>query len=275
MDGNVCVQSLVDVKDVTLRNFARPVQAVALSPDYRNDRTYLSGGLAGQFILTVGAPYGRSSSTTVGTAAAAAGWLGSVGLGSNTGKDTVLHSGEGTITAIKWSLSGKYVAVINEHGVWIWRTGLHLDKAEVDDGWKRIGHVDRPQNEEWDTMAAVWKGRLEWIDESAADADENEGAAGSANASTATDKLKHHQRKNEQKSERLIVGWGGIVWLVRVNPSAVGVGKHVGERSAANAEVIQKYTPPRTPSGFLLIFGIGFAWIALCRASRYIPGICY
>src|SRR5689334_13085349 len=32
MDGNVCVQSLLDPKDVQLRNFARPVQAVALSP---------------------------------------------------------------------------------------------------------------------------------------------------------------------------------------------------------------------------------------------------
>lgn len=240
MDGNVCVQSLADVKDVTLRNFARPVQAVALSPDYKNDKTYLSGGLAGQFILTVGAPHGRSNSTTVGTAAAAAGWLGSVGLGSNTGKDTVLHSGEGAITAIKWSLSGKYAAVVNEHGVWIWRTGLHLDKAEADEGWKRIGHVDRPQTEEWDTMAAVWKGRLEWIDEGVAEPDENEGPAGSAAISAAADRLKQQQLKMTQKSERLIIGWGGIVWLVRVNPVTVGVGKNVGERSAANAEVIQK-----------------------------------
>ena len=51
IDGHVCVSSLVDPKDVTLRNFARPVQAVALSPDYKNDRSYLSGGLAGELIL--------------------------------------------------------------------------------------------------------------------------------------------------------------------------------------------------------------------------------
>lgn len=233
MDGNVCVQSLLDVKDVSLRNYARPVQAVALSPDYKNDRTYLSGGLAGQLILTVGAPYGRSTATTVGTAAAAAGWLGSVGLGTNTGKDTVLHSGEGTINAIKWSLSGKYVASINEHGVWIWRTGLHLDKSEAEDGWKRIGHVDRPQTEEWDTMATVWKGRLEWIDEGAADPDD-------ADRETETNQPKVHQPKGSQKAERLLIGWGGIVWLVRVNPSDVGIGRNVGERSAANAEVLQK-----------------------------------
>lgn len=239
MDGNVCVQSLVDVKDVTLRNFARPVQAVALSPDFKNDRTYLSGGLAGQFILTAGAPYGRSTSTTVGTAAAAAGWLGSVGLGTNTGKDTILHSGEGTINAIKWSLSGKYVACVNEHGVWIWRTGMHLEKHESEDGWKRIGHVDRPQTEEWDTMATVWKGRLEWIDETTVDPDGDNGKG----MTSAAGKSKQQQVTENGKSERLLIGWGGIVWVVNVHHGGVGVGRHVGERRAATAEVVQKYGP--------------------------------
>jgi hypothetical protein len=242
MDGNVCVQSLVDVKDVTLRNFARPVQAVALSPDYKNDRTYLSGGLAGQFILTVGAPYGRSTSTTVGTAAAAAGWLGSVGLGTNTGKDTILHSGEGTINAIRWSLSGKYVACVNEHGVWIWRTGMHLEKHESEDGWKRIGHVDRPQTEEWDTMATVWKGRLEWIDETTVDPDEDNGKG----MTSAGPRSKQQQATNNGKSERLLIGWGGIVWVVNVHPGGVGVGRHVGEKRAATAEVVQKYNSLRS-----------------------------
>ena len=150
MDGNVCVQNLVDLKDVQLRNFARPVQAVALSPEYKSDRTYLSGGLAGNLILTVGGQPGRSVSTTIGTAAAtASGWLGSMGLGTNTGKDTVLHSGEGTISTIKWSLSGKYVAWLNEHGIKIMRSKLKLDSADADDAWQRIGHIDRPQTDEW------------------------------------------------------------------------------------------------------------------------------
>jgi vacuolar protein sorting-associated protein 41 len=89
------VQSLVEHKDVQVRNFARPVQAVALSPDYKNDRTYVSGGLAGNLVLSVGGRAGTiSTSTTTGTAAAAAsGWLGTIGLGTNTGKDTILHSG--------------------------------------------------------------------------------------------------------------------------------------------------------------------------------------
>lgn len=107
IDGHVCVSSLVDPKDVQLRNFARPVQAVALSPDYKTDRTYLSGGRAGNLILTVGGKSGVSAdANTNSTAAAASGWLGSMGLGGNNGKDTILHQGEGTISTIKWSLSG-------------------------------------------------------------------------------------------------------------------------------------------------------------------------
>ncbi len=157
-DGNVCVQSLVDMKDVQLRSFARPVQAVALSPDYKNDRTYISGGLAGNLILTVGGQAGRSTSTTTGTAAAAAsGWLGSMGLGANTGKDTILHWGEGTISTIKWSLSGKYVAWMNEYGIRILRSKLHLESGDTENAWKRIGHQSRPQSEEWDTNG----GRME------------------------------------------------------------------------------------------------------------------
>ena len=153
MDGLVRVQSLLDLKDCQLRNFARPVQAVAISPEYKSDRTYLSGGRAGNLVLTIGAPQGRSTSTTVGTAAAAAsGWLGSMGLGSNTGKDTLLHSGEGAISTIKWSLSGKYVVWLNEHGMKIMRTKLHLENADAEDAWKRIGHIDRPQTDEWEEI---------------------------------------------------------------------------------------------------------------------------
>ena len=74
-NGNICVQSLIDLKDVQLRNFARPVQAVTLSPECKRDRTYLSGGLAGLLVLTVGAPNGRSTAMAAGATAQAAGWL--------------------------------------------------------------------------------------------------------------------------------------------------------------------------------------------------------
>lgn len=238
MDGNVCIQSLTDVKDVQLRNFARPVQAVALSPDYKNDKTYLSGGAAGNLILTVGAPPGRSTSTTVGTAAAAAsGWLGSMGLGSNTGKDTVLHSGEGIINTIKWSLSGKYVVWLNEHGIKIMRTKLHLESGDSEDAWKRIGHIDRPQTDEWETMAGVWKGRAEWIDEQSVPTEEEEKDPADLTQSLAAEKLKVQQDKGKKQIERLLVGWGGTIWIIHVHPGGIGVGKHAGEKTIGRAEI--------------------------------------
>ncbi|KAK3377136.1 hypothetical protein B0T24DRAFT_551229 [Lasiosphaeria ovina] len=238
MDGNVCVQSLVDVKDVQLRNFARPVQAVALSPEYKHDRAYLSGGLSGQLILTVGAPAGRSTATTTGATAQAAGWLGNM-VGATSGKDTVLHSGEGTINTIKWSLSGKYVAWLNEHGIKIMRTKLHLESADAEDAWKRIGHIDRPQTDEWETMASVWKGRVEWIDEQAIEPDETDKDRQAAPLSPAAERLKQQQLKSTKKIERLLVGWGGTIWIIHIHPGSIGVGKNAGERSAGRAEIVK------------------------------------
>ncbi|GAB1318123.1 Vacuolar protein sorting-associated protein 41 [Madurella fahalii] len=238
MDGNICVQSLIDVKDVQLRNFARPVQAVALSPEYKHDRMYLSGGLSGQLILTVGAPTGRSTAMTTGATAQAAGWLGGM-VGAGSGKDTVLHSGEGTINTIKWSLSGRYVVWLNEHGIKIMRTKLHLESADADDAWKRIGHIDRPQTDEWDTMAGVWRGRAEWIDEHAVEPDEGDVERRDSVLSPAAESLKQQQLKSSKKIERLLVGWGGTIWIIHVHPGGVGVGKDAGERTAGRAEIVK------------------------------------
>ncbi|KAH7155154.1 hypothetical protein B0J13DRAFT_544913 [Dactylonectria estremocensis] len=240
MDGNICVQSLVDMKDVQLRNFARPVQTVALSPEYRTDRTYLSGGTAGQLILTVGGGPGRSTSTTTGSAtAAASGWLGSMGIGTNTGKDTILHSGEGIISTIKWSLSGKYVVWLNEHGIKIMRSKLQLESADTDDAWKRIGHIDRPQTEEWDTMASVWKGRMEWIDEQAVESDESEQGPFDKALSPPAEKLREQTVSGKKSIERLLVGWGGTIWIIHVHSGGVGVGRHVGEKTIGRAEIVK------------------------------------
>ena len=233
--------SLVDVKDVQLRNFARPVQAVALSPEYKNDRTYVSGGLAGNLVLTVGGRSGTSStSTTTGSASAtASGWLGTIGLSGNAGKDTVLHSGEGAISSIKWSLSGKYIVWINEHGVKIMRSNLNLDGADSESAWKRIAHVDRPQDDGWEEMAGVWKGRVEWIDEKNLETDEDDKAREASSSSPATAKLKQQATKGSKRIEKLLVGWGGTIWIINVHPGGVGVGKHVGERSVGRAEIIK------------------------------------
>lgn len=239
MDGNVCVQSLIDMRDVQLRNFARPVQAVALSPEYKTDRTYLSGGRAGQLVLTVGGGPGRSNSTTTGTAAAASGWLGSMGIGSNTGKDTILHSGEGTISTIKWSLSGKYVVWLNEHGIKIMRSKLLLESADAEDAWKRIGHIDRPQTDEWETMASVWKGRVEWIDEQAVEVDESDQSSNDKEPSPAVDRVREQPFLGKKSIERLLVGWGSTIWIIHVHPGGIGVGKHAGEKTIGRAEIVK------------------------------------
>lgn len=240
IDGNVCVQSLVDVRDVQLRNFARPVQAVAVSPDYKNDRTYISGGLAGNLVLTSGGRPGASTSTTTGTASAAAsGWLGTIGLGGNSGKDTVLHSGEGAISTIKWSLTGKFVAWVNEKGVKIMRSNLQLDSADAESAWKRIGHIDRPDDNGWEEMAGVWKARVEWIDEQNLETDNDDEARESAASSMATSKLRQQASKASKRIEKLLIGWGETMWIINVHPGGVGVGKHVGERSVGRAEIIK------------------------------------
>ena len=232
--------SLVDIKDVQLRNFARPVQSVALSPDYKSDRTYISGGLAGNLVLTVGGRSGTSTtSTTTGTAAAtSSGWLGAIGLGSNTGQDTILHFGEGTINTIKWSLSGKYVVWINEQGIKFIRSNIELDSADAEIAWKKIEHIDRPQVGAWEEMASVWRGRAEWIDEKMLESDEDDKAREEAASTPATAKLKEQATKSSRRIEKLLVGWGGTIWIINVHPGGVGTGKNAGERTVMRTEII-------------------------------------
>jgi hypothetical protein len=235
IDGRVCVISLLDKKDVQVRNFSRPVQAVAISPDYKNDRAYVSGGLAGNLVLAAGGKPGTSTtSTTVGTASAtASGWLGSIGLGGSSGQETILHSGEGTISTIRWSLSGKYVAWVNEHGLRIVRSHLHLESTDTSSAWKRIGHVGRPQDNGWEEMAAVWKPRVEWIDEAALETDEDDKAREAAIPTPAASKLRQQASKGSKGIEKLVLGWGGTVWIINVHPERTGTG------SVGRAEIIK------------------------------------
>ncbi|KAF1843921.1 vacuolar assembly protein-like protein [Cucurbitaria berberidis CBS 394.84] len=247
IDGHVCVSSLVDPKDVTLRNFGRPIQAVALSPDYKNDRSYLSGGLAGELILTTGGQIGvRSNANTSSASQTAQGWLGAIGLGGHGGKDIILHSGEGTISAVKWSLSGKFVAWSNEHGIRIMRTNLHLDSADSDAAWKRIGFIDKPNRRVWEEMAGVWKARMEWVDDRSLESDDD--AIMSMNGGHTSGKaeltLPHHRihehpkGTKKRKMEKLVIGWGDAAWVVHVQPGGVGTGNDVSERSVGSAEVV-------------------------------------
>ena len=245
LDGNVCVASLVDPKDVMLRNFGRPIRAVGLSPDYRINRSYLSGGLAGNLILTVGGQPGTSStSTTIGGAvASASGWLGTIGLGSNTGKDTIIHSGEGTISNIKWSLSGKYVVWVNEQGIKIMRSNLQLEAAETEFAWKRISHIDRPNLPGWEEMAGVWKAQLEWIDDTDFKITDDgwattNGSHAHTSDSTKTDSQAKELPARPKPAEKLLVGWGGTAWILKVHHGGSGTGKDVGERKIGRVEIV-------------------------------------
>lgn len=238
IDGHVCVAALVDIKDVQLRNFARPVQAVAVSPEYKSDKTYVSGGTAGNLVLTVGGRSGTSStsSTSGSVAAAASGWLGTIGLGGDNGKDTILHSGEGTISTIKWSLSGRYVVWVNEHGIKIMRSHIDLASEDSDSAWKRIAHVDRPHDAAWEDMAGVWKPRAEWIDEKSLQTDED-----GLNPAIipAVSKLRRETGLGKPKNEKLVIGWGSTIWIINVLPGGMGVGRHAGERSVGRAEIVK------------------------------------
>ncbi len=280
IDGHICVSSLIDPKDVTLRNFGRPLQAVALSPDYKNDRSFLSGGLAGELIITTGAPIGvKSNANTSSASQAAQGWLGAIGLGGHGGKDVILHSGEGTISAIKWSLSGKFVAWSNEHGIRIMRTNLHLDSADSESAWTRIGFIDKPNRRIWQEMAGVWKARIVWIDDRSLESDddaslsENDSqAADKAEATFARHRLNQQSKSAKSKIEKLVIGWGDAAWIVHVQPGGAGVGKHVGERSVGSAEVVHLYAPQISAMLYSAHKSLVFdSMIVLFLAFRFIP----
>lgn len=243
LDGHVCIQSLVEPKDVQLRNFARPVQAVALSPDYRNDHTYLSGGLAGQLILTVGGKAGVSADANTNSAAAAAsGWLSSIGLGTNTGRDMVLHSGEGAIHSIKWSLSGKWVVWVNEEGIKIMRSQLKLGSEESEDAWRRIAHAAKPNRKGWRDMVGVWKARCEWIDEKQVETDEALDCGEEPVPSAVNGGLVKPTAVSTEKNkniERLLVGWGDTAWILHIKPG-VGYTAHSGQKQIGTADIMHK-----------------------------------
>jgi vacuolar protein sorting-associated protein 41 len=230
IDGNVCVQSLTDANDVQLRNFGRPVMSVALSPEYRSDKAYLSGGRAGSLVLTVGGQVGKSTNaTTTGTAAAASSWLGSIGLAANSGTDKVLHSGEGTISTIRWSLSGKFVLWVNEQGIKIMRSNLHLPSSQAGLEWKRFSHIDRPNTPSWEEMAGVWRAKVEWIDRNNLESD-NRDPSGEVEAAIPSNGSAPAAVAGSQKdSEEVLVGWGDSIWMIRVFPGDENAPKSSGE----------------------------------------------
>jgi vacuolar protein sorting-associated protein 41 len=197
--------------------------------DFRNDRSYLSGGLAGSLVLTAGGRAGTSENSSTnpvgGAAAVASNWLGTIGLGSSTGKDTVLHSGEGAISTIKWSLSGRYVLWVNEQGIKIMRSNLLLDSGESDFAWKRISHIDRPNRPGWEEMAGVWKARAEWIDQDSLESDDDRILGRQASHVSKDSASSKSKLKESNRPEKVVVGWGGTVWIINVFPGGTGTSK--------------------------------------------------
>lgn len=219
-----------------------------MSPDYKNDRSYLSGGLAGNLILSSGGRSGTSStSNTTSATASASGWLGSIGLGSNTGKDLVLHSGEGAISTIKWSLSGMYIVWVNEQGIKIMRSNLHLEAGEKDFAWKRISHIDHPNRPGWDEMAGVWKPHVEWIDEDGLESEEHYGDTDlngiletpqTPQAGLLSVRNPLWSSHKARRIEKMVVGWSGTIWIIDVHPRGASTGNETGERKAGRVEVV-------------------------------------
>ena len=230
--------------EITLKNFKRPILAVALSPNFKADRTFLSGGLAGNLVLSV-APAG-------GANAIGGGWM-TLGLVGGA-KDTILHSGEGAISAIAWSReSPRYVAWANEQGVKImrshiippalqnqgttedvagnpgiagWIPGLGSGgKPAGDVAWKRISAIERPEDIS-EELASLHKPRLQWIDRRALlTSDPGDAATG------CTLNVKDVDWGDKEK---LLVGWAGTVWVVDVVP---GSQQQAGESGLGWAQI--------------------------------------
>lgn len=209
------------------------MQAVALSPDYASDRMFVSGGLAGRLILTIGGKPGvRADANTNSAAAAASGWLGSV-VGSQNGTDRELHAGEGAIHAIAWSHSGKYVAWVNETGIKIMRSSLHLERSDSDLAWERIAHLDPPQRKAWEGMTGVWKPRLQWIDDRYLEREDQEPPMPATStrsplqrpgtsSSASTTQIPKRSEPSRNIVEQLLVGWGDTIWIIDIRPGVTG-----------------------------------------------------
>lgn len=95
IDGTVVILSITDTQDVTPASFNRPVHCVALDPNYKSTKCYLSGGTAGTVIKSE------------------KGWL-------RGRKDTVLYESSSTVLAIKWC--GTRAIWCTEEGIIVYDT---------------------------------------------------------------------------------------------------------------------------------------------------------
>jgi hypothetical protein len=128
---------------------------------------------------------------------------------------------------------------VNEQGIKIMRSNLHLDSADAGFEWKRISHKDKPNRDGWEDMAGVWKARAEWFDRDNLEVEEDP-TSSTARGEVANGRSSDLSKQSTQKSkcEEVVVGWGDTIWIFQVHPGGVGAGKEAGERKIGRVEVI-------------------------------------
>lgn len=119
---------------------------------------------------------------------------------------------------------------VNEEGIKIMRSHLHLDSADAENAWTRIGHADRPNRPGWEEMVSVWKAHVEWVDEAVLE----DGNSSQSEADT--------PKQPSQQVEKLVVGWGDTIWVIHVFPDRITPAvSRTEEKRLGAAEVVSMY----------------------------------
>ncbi|ANB16000.1 Vps41p [Sugiyamaella lignohabitans] len=109
LDGTVVIVSIMNQKDTSYADFKRPIHAVALDPNYKSTRAYVSAGTAGSVIHSEKNWFGSRS-------------------------DTVLYTSEDPIISLNW---------VNNLIIWMNEDGIILYSTHRKSILRRI---DRPAN---------------------------------------------------------------------------------------------------------------------------------
>ena len=109
IDGTVVIGSVLEAEDISASNFKRPVHSVALDPNYKSSKTFISGGMAGDVILSE------------------RGWLGNR-------SDTILQKSDDPVIAIYW---------IDGLIIWMNDSGINIYNQHTR---KLLMNIPRPEN---------------------------------------------------------------------------------------------------------------------------------
>jgi len=124
------------------------------------------------------------------------------------------------------------------------RTNLHLDGADSESAWKRIGFIDKPNRRIWQEMAGVWKARMEWVHDRSLESDDDAIIRMNGHQDKPDTTLPHlrspEQPKAAQqnKAEKLVIGWGDAAWIVHIQAGSPVGGQDKSARSVGSAEVV-------------------------------------